>query len=257
MTLDATTSSQKNAVEDFDLDAESLNAIRSILTDEAAPEVEVDQAVVAAPAPKAAPRASQRVPRKADALPRLQSAEIDPQEAATPRKRGISLRRKPKVQARPASKPSPAAQSHAQAPKSSGMLSDWIQRIKAYRPKPAHIALAVLGVFVVMHPWLVLGLVLLSLIVLVGVFLIVGYDGFWKGVMKAGRWYAKRNPTRAAVINKRLDDFAMRWDAFLDKFPEGSVDGLYLPDFGDLAMADQRHEEAVDRRLASLSETRS
>jgi len=42
------------------------------------------------------------------------------------------------------------------------------------------------------------------------------------------------------------------WDGILDRFPEGTVDGLYLPDFGELAAADDRHTEAMDRRLSGL-----
>lgn len=70
--------------------------------------------------------------------------------------------------------------------------------------------------------------------------------------MGLGRWYARRRPNRAAELHRKLDAFAMKWDAVLDRFPEGSVDGLYLPDFGELATADARHDEALDRRFANL-----
>ncbi len=105
---------------------------------------------------------------------------------------------------------------------------------------------------VLLRPWLVLGLFVLSLLVLIGVILTVGYDGFWQGVMKASRWYGKRRPHRAEALYAKLDRFAMRWDAFLDRFPEGTVDGLYLPDLEQLATAERRHDEAVARRLAGL-----
>lgn len=90
------------------------------------------------------------------------------------------------------------------------------------------------------------------MIIITGVFLTVGYDGFWQGMIKFGRWYANRRPARAALLHARLDRFAVAWDGILDRFPEGTVDGLYLPDFGELAAADDRHTEAMDRRLSGL-----
>lgn len=44
----------------------------------------------------------------------------------------------------------------------------------------------------------------------------------------------------------------MKWDAVLDRFPEGTVDGLYLPDFGEMAEAEARHDAALDRRFDRL-----
>ena len=44
----------------------------------------------------------------------------------------------------------------------------------------------------------------------------------------------------------------MKWDAVLDRFPEGTVDGLYLPDFGEMAAAEARHDAALDRRFDRL-----
>jgi len=51
---------------------------------------------------------------------------------------------------------------------------------------------------------------------------------------------------------KIRDHLSVAWDGILDRFPEGTVDGLYLPDFGELAAADDRHTEAMDRRLSGL-----
>jgi hypothetical protein len=129
-----------------------------------------------------------------------------------------------------------------------------VDRIKAYRPKPYHIALALFALLVLLRPWLVFGVVFLAGFVTVGIFLITGYDGFWQGVIRISRWYTARRPSRAKAAYEKLDRFAVRWDAILDRFPEGSVDGLYLPDFGELAEADVRHDAAVERRLAGLSE---
>lgn len=127
-----------------------------------------------------------------------------------------------------------------------------VLKLPNWRPSPGMIALAVLALLVVLRPLLVLGLILLMVFITLGVFLALGYDGFWQRAMALGRWYAGRRPERAARIHGRLDAFAMRWDAVLDRFPEGTVDGLYLPDFGEMAAADARHGEALDRRFDSL-----
>lgn len=136
-----------------------------------------------------------------------------------------------------------------------GRLEQLKAAVRGYRPTPRHIVLAALGLLVLFRPWLVLGVIFLSLFVMTAVFLILGYDGFWHRVMGLARWYARRRPSRAAEVHRKLDAFAMKWDAILDRFPEGSVDGLYLPDFGELATSDLRHEEALDRRFANIRES--
>ena len=64
-------------------------------------------------------------------------------------------------------------------------------------------------------------------------------------------------PRGGSSLQGRVPDAVLRkprvkWDAVLDRFPEGTVDGLYLPDFGEMAAADTRHDEALDRRFDSL-----
>jgi hypothetical protein len=109
-----------------------------------------------------------------------------------------------------------------------------------------------LALLVLFRPWLVVGVLLLTVFLILGVFLALGYDGFWRRGMAIGRWYAGRRPERAADLHNRLDAFAIKWDAILDRFPEGTVDGLYLPDFGEMAAADARHDAAMARRFDSL-----
>jgi hypothetical protein len=252
MTVSQITSPQDAPVSEVELDVDSLNAIRSILTDEDKPSprqkttrsagLHVETTVNEGP-----------VPRKSDAFPPLQNADADAEGSsigARPR-RSFSLRRK--VGDRKRADPKPVISNEKPA-KSKGGGNAIVDRIRAYRPTPMQIFLAVLALIVVTRPWLVLGLLFLSIIILTGVFLITGYDGFWQGVVRISRWYANRRPARAAVIHARLDRFAVRWDSILDRFPEGTVDALYLPDFGDLAQADVRHGEALDRRLAGLNE---
>lgn len=227
---------------DVELDENSLSAIRSILTEEVIEEK--------SPMKIAAklPRAVAGLKRKSDVLPVLEDPIDDPDAAAyaeralappKPVKRRFSLSRRTD-----GAKPKTAPRG--------GLWGKLTALVAGYRPTPAHIAIAALVLLVIMRPWLILGLIFITLFITVGVFLVVGYDGFWQGVMKAARWYANRRPERAVAMHARLDRFAMGWDAVLDRFPEGMVDALYLPDFGELATADRRHEEAIERRLAGM-----
>jgi hypothetical protein len=96
-----------------------------------------------------------------------------------------------------------------------------------------------------------------AVLAVVCAFLTLGHDGFWLRAMRLGSWYATRNPQRAARLQKMLDAFAMRWDMILDRLPEGSVDGLYLPDFSEMATAEVRYDAVLDRRFANLREGRA
>jgi len=257
MTAAPTPSPEGAAATPNELDADSLNAIRAILSEDSAmPARRSRGAAGAQPESETAARSNppreSSAHRKADALPQLQQPDEDLRpDASEPRRSMLSrLRRK-------ARKVPPAAGSAPRGiPRGAGRLSGFTApggiSIAGYRPKRAHLAIAVLGLLVFFRPWLVAGLLGATGMLIGVVFLITGFDGFWRGVMRANRWYAKRRPARAAVVMGRLDRFAMRWDAVLDRFPEGTVDGLYLPDFADIAQADSRHDAAVARRLSGL-----
>ncbi|PTX62599.1 hypothetical protein C8N31_11819 [Sulfitobacter mediterraneus] len=221
-----------------ELDPQSLAAIKALLVEE----VPDDPAVIAAAATEAYRKAPEPEPeterRAAQAFPDL--AESAP---AQPSKKSRFKRAKP---ARAATKPQRAG---------SGRMDALKAQITGYRPTPRHILLASAALLIVFRPWLVVGLVLLALMLLGLTFLVLGYDGFWLRAMGAARWYANRNPDRAGELNRKFDTFALKWDAFLDRFPEGTVDGLYLPDLGDIAQRDARHEEVLDRRMQNLRET--
>ncbi|WP_370400151.1 hypothetical protein [Sulfitobacter sp. JB4-11] len=225
---------------DAPLDDASMDAIRSLLAEETK-------------APVAAPASAKRS-RKADAQP------VDPEPAPceADAKTGRAARRILPPIAAP-EKEAGAAPRPAKKPRGPGLVSKatapLMARIKGYRPTPKHMTLAALALLVLFRPGLVIGIVLLTLFIFVGVFLVLGYDGFWQRGMALARWYAERNPTRSAALHARLDTFAMKWDAVLDRFPEGTVDGLYLPDFQELQAAEDRHDAALDRRLKDMRET--
>lgn len=218
-----------------ELDPQSLAAIKALLVEE----VPDDPAVIAAAATEAYRKApaSETERRAAQAFPDL--AESAP---AQPSKKSRFKRAKP---ARAATKPQRVG---------SGRMDALKAQITGYRPTPRHILLASAALLIVFRPWLVVGLMVLALMLLGLIFLVLGYDGFWLRAMGAARWYANRNPDRAEELNRKFDTFAMKWDAFLDRFPEGTVDGLYLPDLGDMAQRDARHAEVLDRRMQDLRE---
>lgn len=132
--------------------------------------------------------------------------------------------------------------------------NDLKSRILGFRPTKKQIVLGALVLFALLRPWLAIGLIVLSVVATIALFLALGHDRFWKRVIDLARAYARRNPARAADLHLKLDRFASGWDAFLDRFPEGTVDGLYLPDFGELAQADARHEATLERRFKDLRE---
>lgn len=152
------------------------------------------------------------------------------------------------------SDPAPSPRRARPAASDLSMVAGLKASILGYRPTPRHLIWVSFALLIVLRPWLVVGLTVLALFSMTVIFLILGYDGFWQRSMGLARWYARRRPSRAAEMHRKLDAFAMKWDAILDRFPEGSVDGLYLPDFGDLAAAESRHDAALDRRFANLSE---
>ncbi len=199
-----------------DPDTDSMAAIRELLASEEA-----------APAPKPKPK------RRTKPAPEQTASVTDRFE--------------------PVAEPEPTQERSAS--KAAGLIDRLNAKVLGYRPTPRHIVLGGLALLVIFRPWLVLGLVFLFAFILTGVFLILGYDGFWRRAMGIARWYARKHPSRSTELHRKLDNFAMKFDAFLDRFPEGTVDGLYLPDLGDLTEADKRHDEALDRRFETLRET--
>lgn len=251
MTPKPENSSKDTPAPEYELDDNSLKAIRSILTEQEAPtphRPDGRKQAASGLVEQETPREVALARKKAEAFVPLSSPEVPSVEDLRPaRAKGLfSLRQKLKKTPKPA-----AVKPSARTPEPV-VGNNVLSSLKGYRPAAAHIALGVFALLALTHPWLVLGLTLLFLLILVGVFLIVGYDGFWQGAIKLGRWYANRRPARAAILHARLDSFAVRWDAILDRFPEGTVDGLYLPDFGEIATADARHAQAVERRLNGL-----
>lgn len=131
-------------------------------------------------------------------------------------------------------------------------------RVTNYRPTKRHIFWAVFALVAVLRPHWILLSVLITLFVIAGAFACFGAERVWAKMTVLFRAYAKRYPESAARLSDRLDRFALRWDTILDRFPEGSVDGLYLPDVRAIQARDDAHMDAMDARLARMqSESRT
>lgn len=126
------------------------------------------------------------------------------------------------------------------------------RKVTQFRPRSVHVVmLAVLLLLVLRPQWVVLG-VFLSAFLTLGAFACLGTDRVWGFVGNRFKSFARRHPERASRIGSKLDSVALRWDAFLDRFPDGSVDGPYLPDFQAQNCREEAHDAAVDARLARM-----
>lgn len=209
-----------------DSDADIL-AIRAMLAEEPAEPLTSRRAewVEATQRPQPLPgRAARRGEAPLDGMPGIDPFGDDPEEK--PRRKARRLR----------------------APRAA------MPSLRGYRPKRKHVALALIVLLALVRPWLLVALLLLPIIVTTALFLALGHDRFWGGVIRGYHWYAARRPERAEKLRRRADAFAMRWDAILDRVPEGYVDALYFPDLDSLAEREERHARAMDDRMARLRE---
>ncbi len=134
------------------------------------------------------------------------------------------------------------------------LIGTAIAHIKGFRPTRRQIIAAALILVVLIWPAWVIFFAVLNLIVVLGVFLCFGGDRVWGGVVRALSWYIQRAPERGTRLTARIDRFADRWDGILDRFPDGWVDGLYLPDVRALLEADKLHDDALNARFDRMSQ---
>lgn len=148
---------------------------------------------------------------------------------------------------------SQAAQKDSPSKKGIGLKLPMLGEMKLpFRPARRQIMWGAVALLVLLRPhWFVLT-VFLGLFVIIGVFAVFGAENVWAGLMRIFSRFVARSPERGQRMVQRLDAVAMRWDGFLDRFPEGSVDGLYLPDFQSLREAEERHNSVVDERLSRM-----
>ena len=157
----------------------------------------------------------------------LRAALTDPAATASPkRSRRIKRPLSQTLAANPTLPHRTAAPATSIAPKSQQATGSFFKR--------GHLILVAVTILLMFRPVLVLGsLLVLTVITLVG-FAYFGSARIWLGLEQVIERRAMRNPQRAARLVALLDRAAMRWDLLLDCFPEGSVNGLYMPDFQSL-----------------------
>mmetsp|Transcript_22415 Transcript_22415/g.36086 ORF Transcript_22415/g.36086 Transcript_22415/m.36086 type:complete len:233 (+) Transcript_22415:2824-3522(+) len=214
---------------------ETLSMIRSVLTEDVQPEPTRKSARknmprrVAAPS-SAAPKAAsvpEEQPRRAAVLPELQAEQPAP--------------------AMPKSKRKPL-------PIRAATVTGLIKSIHDFRPTARHLAIVSTLLLIVVRPhWFVIGAVLICAMA-IGAFLTLGADRIWHRVLRRLDRVEAKNPARAAALRAKLDGFAYRWDGFLDMFPDGMVDSLYMPDFQTLGQSEERHTNVMSDRLARMGQ---
>jgi hypothetical protein len=106
----------------------------------------------------------------------------------------------------------------------------------------ALMALAVIWTWPLILPVAVVAAVLVPIVCTVA----LGSDGVANALARLFRWRNARHPDRAERMRARIDGFAMRMDALLDRLPEGWTTGLYMPDFSREALMPDAQADAPD-----------
>ena len=118
--------------------------------------------------------------------------------------------------------------------------------------KRKYVIWASLALIAVIRPLWLFTPFLLTLFAFLGAIVLFGAGRTWRAVMRVFKLFVRQSPEKAHRFAKRMDRVALRWDGFLDRFPEGSVDGLYLPDFQSIQDVEKQHDVAVDARLSRM-----
>jgi hypothetical protein len=185
-------------------------------------------------------------------LSAIRSVLTEPVEVSAP---VPEMTREPRIRAEMNAQPAETVAANAQAAEPEVLSKpSMIDRMRgiSYRPSRKLIGWGVVALLVVLFPHVfVIGAVVMAVII-GGSFAVFGSDAVWGLAMRGFSRFASLAPKRAARAALRLDAFALRWDGFLDRFPDGSVDGLYLPDFQAQSKADEHHTAVMSERLARM-----
>ena len=175
----------------------------------------------------------------------------EPREGLGDKMRGAAAKLKtPKVKAAFTAPAEPEA-----APKNAIQKTPLSARLRDKLPqrlRPVHVMLALSLLAVFLRPMWVFMIVCVTVLAGIGIAKLFGGDRIWGLLLARFNRMAERHPKRAKRIAARVDRAADVWDAILDRFPDGMVDGLYLPDFQALRSGDDRHAAAMDARLADM-----
>ncbi len=212
-----------------DSEEETLSMIRSVLTEEV-PEAPARKSVAQRMTKRAAPEALPE-PAPAPEAPARRASILPDIETEQP----VPVKHKRPLFKLPA-------------------LRGTIAKVRAFRPSTRHLAIVSLLLLLVIRPhWFVIGAVLMIAAV-TGAFMTLGADRIWHRVMRRLDRIEATDPARANELRGKLDGFAYRWDGFLDLFPDGMVDSLYMPDFQSLGQSEERHTSVMSERLARMGQ---
>ncbi len=84
------------------------------------------------------------------------------------------------------------------------------------------------------------------------VFMALGGDRIWGMVEAHLNRVSANDPERGHALRAKLDRWANRWDSVLDRFPEGSVDGLYMPDFSVSTQSGPCYDSIMAERIKRM-----
>jgi hypothetical protein len=220
---------------------ETMSMIRAMLTEEAPINTARKAPTSRAVAPPATP-----VPRQDDMTQRAQNGTT-----SAPRSRATDFPELTPSEDVPASGKARRTGKLVTL-KAPASLTRAASRLRNFRPSMRHLAVVSVMLLIVVRPhWFVIGAVL-GLAAVAGAFVVLGADRVWAVVLAGLDRIEATDPARATILRTRLDRFAYRWDGFLDLFPEGLVDGLYMPDFQGMGQADDLHNDAMMQRLARM-----
>jgi hypothetical protein len=215
---------------------ETMSMIRSVLTEDDAPQLQVQHS-------KAAPQSGAAQPVRTQ-----QRAFVERTADPAPRRRATDL---PELEAAQMSARTPGFLSRATGGLT-GKAASLVARVRNFQPTTRHIALASTALLIVLRPhWFVIASVFMLLLT-IGAFLVFGADRIWRNVLAWLDRVEARDAARAAQLRTRLDRFACRWDSVLDLCPDGMVDSLYMPDFQAMQQAEIDHQAVVADRLTRM-----
>ena len=117
-----------------------------------------------------------------------------------------------------------------------------------------HYIMVALIVSAVLFPRLTLfALVTVVTLLLLSIY-IAGGEQIFRGIVLALHDLAETDPRRAVRLRAKIDRFITGWDSVLDRFPAGTVDRLYMPDFQAISYDEARNEARLKERLERLRE---
>ena len=102
---------------------------------------------------------------------------------------------------------------------------------RAHPPTRKQILFGALVLLILLRPWLVFWVVLLTLVFLVIVYLSLGPDACAEKTVKSYQWIAGKWPETAEKLRRSASTLFKRIGVLLDKLPERWTEGIYLPDF--------------------------